>query len=377
MADNRFKDFPYDARFPSPGVDVRFDTPGLDRRFMDGQDTRFEGSDYGGIPVIGGVPSLAGVNFTRGVVRTWGGLDFSLTRSSDGTVVDAAGNIVSVPPNTPRLQSVGGGKTKLIMELGRTNFLLNSATVAAQNITVTAQSYALSFYGTGSINLSGAHSATLVGTGATNRVSLVFTPTAGTLTVTPSGDVRLGQVEAGPVATAYIATAGSAVARSSDISNSNLSAALQSAMAGGYWAVIKGLEWFGSNANFDRAFQFDKSDADRCFVSRDTSNNTYGATQQVSAATPPTQASQNRAWPTLDSANIAVRFAPNNFSAVWPDGVINTDAVALFVGPNVLRIASRDPSGNGKPVLIRMSQIDIFPPSISDADMNTYRGIAP
>lgn len=56
MTDNRFKDWPIDYRFPSPGVDVRFKDWPADNRFRDGLDTRFEGDAYGGVGVtISGV----------------------------------------------------------------------------------------------------------------------------------------------------------------------------------------------------------------------------------------------------------------------------------------------------------------------------------
>jgi len=70
------------------------------------------------------------------------------------------------------------------------NQLLATAALATQNVTVRATSQTLSFKGTGTITLSGVSTAgPLVGTGADNRVSLVFTPTAGTLTLTVSGSV--------------------------------------------------------------------------------------------------------------------------------------------------------------------------------------------
>jgi hypothetical protein len=53
MTDNRFKNFPVDARFPTPGADVRWQTQGVDGRFQGGLDTRFQGSDYGQIASFG------------------------------------------------------------------------------------------------------------------------------------------------------------------------------------------------------------------------------------------------------------------------------------------------------------------------------------
>ncbi len=62
-------------------------------------------------------------------------------------------------------------------------------------MTTVATSYKLSFTGTGTVTLSGTSTAgPLVGTGANDRVSLTFTPTAGTLTLTVSGFVTLADL---------------------------------------------------------------------------------------------------------------------------------------------------------------------------------------
>jgi hypothetical protein len=72
----------------------------------------------------------------------------------------------------------------------RVNQLLATTTLATQNVTTVAASYTLSFTGTGTLTLSGTSTAgPLVGTGVGQRVSLTFTPTAGTLTLTVSGTV--------------------------------------------------------------------------------------------------------------------------------------------------------------------------------------------
>jgi hypothetical protein len=107
------------------------------------------------------------------------------------------------------------GRTGVALEPAATNLFLNSTAPATQGIAVTAQVYTLSFYGTGTITLSGASTAgPLVGTGAApNRVSLTFTPSAGTLTLTLTGTIVRPQLETGTVATSPIDTTGSAVTR--------------------------------------------------------------------------------------------------------------------------------------------------------------------
>lgn len=103
-------------------------------------------------------------------------------------------------------------------EGARTNLVLNSATLVTQSITTTATPYTLSFKGTGTVTLSGTSTAgPLVGTGATDRVTLTFTPTAGSLTLTVSGTCTEGGVEAGSFASSYIVTVGTAVTRNVDI----------------------------------------------------------------------------------------------------------------------------------------------------------------
>jgi len=81
---------------------------------------------------------------------------------------------------------------------GRVNMLIGTEALATQAATTTAVSHTLSFTGTGTITLTGTSTAgPLVGTGASDRVSLVFTPTAGSLTLTVSGSVTLAQLEIG------------------------------------------------------------------------------------------------------------------------------------------------------------------------------------
>jgi hypothetical protein len=79
--------------------------------------------------------------------------------------------------------------------------------LSTQSVTVTAAAHTLSFWGTGTITLSGTSTAgPLVGTGAGNRVSLTFTPTAGSLTLTVSGTVSNAQLETGSYASSPIPT---------------------------------------------------------------------------------------------------------------------------------------------------------------------------
>lgn len=144
----------------------------------------------------------------------------SITRSTTGTYFDSSGAIQTATINEVRLNYEPITKEFLgvLIENASTNILLNTLTLSTQSATVSALQYTLSFYGTGTITLSGTHSATIVGTGVfPNRVTYVFTPTVGTLTLTVTGTVQRAQLELGSTATSYIPTVASQVTRAADV----------------------------------------------------------------------------------------------------------------------------------------------------------------
>ena len=109
----------------------------------------------------------------------------------------------------------------LLLEGAGTNLLLNSATLVTQSVTVTAVAHTLSFYGTGTVTLSGVATGAVTGTGAyPTRTKLTFTPTAGALTLTVTGSCTDGQLEIGSYATSAIPTTTTAVTRNADTSTS-------------------------------------------------------------------------------------------------------------------------------------------------------------
>lgn len=141
--------------------------------------------------------------------------DLSVVRNTSATRIDENGNIVDASVNVARID-YSNGSAAILSEPQRTNLVYPSDIATTQVRAVTAVAHTLSFYGTGTVTLSGAFSGSLVGTGIKNRVSLTFTPTAGNLTITVSGSVTNWQLEAGSNATSVIKTISGSVTRNAD-----------------------------------------------------------------------------------------------------------------------------------------------------------------
>jgi hypothetical protein len=149
----------------------------------------------------------------------------TFTRTGNtATVTNSSGVIVDINADLPRFDfdPVTLVCRGLLIEESRTNVLLNSlingADLATQTVVVTAAARTLSFYGTGQVVLSGAHSATVTGSGAyPTRTTLTFTPSVGSLILTVTGTVQFAQLEAGAFATSYIPTTLLTVTRNADV----------------------------------------------------------------------------------------------------------------------------------------------------------------
>ena len=161
-------------------------------------------------------PNAYKANKLYSIIPSSGNGDMTTTRATTATRVNSSGLVENVATGIPRVDYTNG-IANILLEPQRTNRVLNSAIVVTQTITTTGVICTVSFYGTGTITFSGTFSGSLVGTGATNRVSLTFTPIAGNLVLTVSGTCTNGQLETGSYATSYIPTTTSTVTRNADL----------------------------------------------------------------------------------------------------------------------------------------------------------------
>lgn len=139
-------------------------------------------------------------------IPTNGNGDLTWTRASTANRTNSSGNIELMGSGVPRLSYMHGSCPALLLEPQRTNLVFPSATATTQTRAVTSTPHTLTFYGTGTVVLSGVAIATLTGTGANNRVSLTFTPSSGNLILTVTGTVTNWQLEAGSYASTLVTT---------------------------------------------------------------------------------------------------------------------------------------------------------------------------
>ena len=137
--------------------------------------------------------------------------DFTVDRNSPKWVLGADGYLKEYANDEAAIEFNPDGSYKGVLVEPASTQLLGGGTdtPTTQTVTVTAVEHTLSFYGSGSVVLSGVGSGTLTGTGTdAERVSLTFTPTAGSLTLTVSGSPKYWQLEVSPIATSYIRNTG-------------------------------------------------------------------------------------------------------------------------------------------------------------------------
>lgn len=144
----------------------------------------------------------------------------TFTRAGTAWYWDYAGTLQSAGTNVLRFHwdKNGGSYLGVLIEGAATNILLNNATLSTQTRTVSnSTTYTLSFYGTGTVTLSGAASGATTGTAANVRTTRTFATSSTSLTLTVSGSVTYAQLETGGIATSVIITAGAAVTRPADV----------------------------------------------------------------------------------------------------------------------------------------------------------------
>ena len=159
------------------------------------------------------IPSGYKANKLYSQIPTSGAGDFTWTRASNGTRTNSSGAIETMGNNVPRLDYSFSSCPMAIMETQRTNLVFPSDTATTQTRAVTSTPHTLTFYGTGTVVLSGVAIATLTGTGANNRVSLTFTPSSGNLILTVTGTVTNWQLEAGNFPSTLIPTTSASATR--------------------------------------------------------------------------------------------------------------------------------------------------------------------
>jgi len=294
----------------------------------------------------------------------------TFTRSTTATFVGSNGLIQSAAINAPRFDfdPVTLAPLGLLMEEQRVNLLLNSdilgTNLSTQNVTVTAQSYTISFYGTGTVTLSGAAIQVVVGTGAyPSRRTLTFTATAGVLTCTVTGTVQFAQLEAGAFATSFIPTAASTVTRARDV------------------ATITGANfspWYNANEG-TFIVSFTSRPTAVALVANDGSFNNrlpqmgVGATslyENFIVASGSVVATLNPAGTHVfgTPATVAVAYAVNNYAASANGGTVVTDTSgALPTGINNLNMGSLQTGASTINGYLR--NITYYPTRLTDAQL--------
>ncbi len=143
----------------------------------------------------------------------------AFVRASAAWTMGAAGVVLPAAVNEPRIGGLG-----LLVE-GPTVRLnqIAAAPAAPEDVTLPAGTFTASFFGTGSLALSGAHEATVQGVGASPaRAAYTFELAAGVVTLTPTGEVLHLQLEAGQAATSPILGEGAPVVRAADVATHDL-----------------------------------------------------------------------------------------------------------------------------------------------------------
>jgi hypothetical protein len=310
----------------------------------------------------GGTRPALDLNFLSGSLDS----RVTFTRASTARAYNSSGVLTSYTTDTPRFDydPVTLAPKGLLIEEARTNLFLNSAVGVTQSCTVTAAAHTLSFFGTGTITLTGTSTAgPLVGTGAANRVTLTFTPTAGSLTLTVSGSVTNVQLELGSFVTSSIVTVGSTVTRSADVATVTLGSWF-SASAGTLVADISFPDLFGTMNS--TIWQIDDGTANnRIFLYGSSNTNTLydiraGGVQQINIL--------RSGWLVAGTlSKIAAAWATNDAQAAFGGTLGTADtSVTVPTGLTTLRLGATTAAPQGRTHLRRLA---IYPRRLDNATL--------
>ena len=321
--------------------------------------------------LAGQVPAFD-LDFTQQfIVDRIDGINPTFTRAGSTKLAWDGTQFQSYAADVPAFQLAADGVWEYLHEPAATNLYLNSNAPATQVITVTAQQYTLSFYGTGTLTLSGASTAgPLVGTGAEpNRVSLTFTPSAGSLTVTLSGSISRPQLETGPAATSPIITTGSAATRTADVMTIDGAngLALAAALSSSFWVYVDGT-CFSSTGQAPFISADDNTTNERWRVGTDE----LGSGKMLSFDGGAIQAAINYgagSWPLGSNRRITTSFATNNFRGIVTGGVLSSDLSGTLPTVTQFKIGAAAAIGGAVPALA-IRHIALFPGIPSDAALS-------
>lgn len=123
----------------------------------------------------------------------------TFTRNTVGTVTDYLGVLYTLPAGVPRFEGARYVR----------NLLTATDVLATQNVSTNADTYTISFKGSGSVSFSGSYSGSILNGTGTSRVYRTFTASAGTLTLTVTGNVTEAQLEIGSNVSEYVSVGSS------------------------------------------------------------------------------------------------------------------------------------------------------------------------
>lgn len=317
------------------------------------------------------LPRLA-LDFTTAVADA----RVSVARANNtATRINASGAPEIVNANLPRLDFDPATLVckGLLVEEARTNLLLNSlingTDLITQSVTLLATAYTLSFYGTGSIAISGGHSATVAGSGAyPSRKTYTFTPTAGSTTFTVSGVVQYAQLEAGAFATSFIPTAGSSVLRNADVplmSGTNFS----SWYNGDEGAFICAFSSYAPASAANRVVFQVSNGSFQNFMWAYTQTNTGYQTNVITGGA--TQvAVYPGAYTTGNSAKTGFAYKLNSFAAASDGANLSTDATVVI--PTVSQVNLGCQTGGGLYINGHIQKFSYWPQRITNAEVVAF-----